>query len=167
MAKPPYTPEGIARQMIGHASAHLVQGQFLGGKHGVDIGVKDGPSLEAHIVRTIIAADTKVVQAVNGRDIYYQPRTNTLVVANPRVPDGGTGFRPDAHAGYFRDQLLRERQARFTRSGIEPELAMQPPDVLVGGYYARYPDAKTRQEEAVKRPPTVQDHFKAKPFTGQ
>lgn len=42
----------------------------------------------------------------NDRAFFYQKKTNTIVITNPKDPDFGTAFRPDLNDNYT--DLLRK-----------------------------------------------------------
>jgi RHS repeat-associated protein len=68
------------------------------------LGIFDRGALARHIEGVVGAASTSFQQLARGRSAYYDDASNTLIIRNPRDPDGGTAFRPVTGRGYF-DEL--------------------------------------------------------------
>lgn len=67
--------------------------------------VKNRQGFKETIERVLNNPRTKVKKLINDRIGYYDETTNTLVVRNPKAPDGGTAFRPIDGIDYFNNWL--------------------------------------------------------------
>jgi filamentous hemagglutinin len=76
-------------------------------KHVVDRNeFPDAPNRRrfAALVARVLASPDETKRLKDGRRAYWHDETRTLVMVNPRDPDGGTAFRPIRGRAYF-DEL--------------------------------------------------------------
>jgi hypothetical protein len=60
-----------------------------------DLGIEDADDLADHINDIIDSEWTQHGELARGREYYYDPETNTLVIIDPSHVDGGTVYRPE------------------------------------------------------------------------
>lgn len=65
------------------------------------------PDEFAALIEDVIANPDATKVLPHGRHASWQFRSRTVVIVNPRHPDGGTAFRPSAGRAYF-DRLRSE-----------------------------------------------------------
>jgi hypothetical protein len=89
----------IAEQIsAGHAfKKHVVeQDEFPGVKSRQDF---------RDLIAKILKNPTEWKRLEGGRSAYWDKETGTVVVRDPRHPDGGTAFRPDRGKRYYDEDL--------------------------------------------------------------
>lgn len=131
----PYDPEAISKKISeGHALKHVNRSREI--KHWQNLGVETKQAFETHILKTLIANDTKVFHAHNNRDIYYNEKTNTVVIVHLSSFDKGSCHLPTSKERYFQKQAEMEIEAREYLA-----LKLGPLEIKTGGYTALYSKA--------------------------
>ncbi|MEO8883201.1 MAG: hypothetical protein ABI377_07320 [Devosia sp.] len=83
----------------GHSWKHVEEGRFSGRKnekYGPDLHITTRPELASRIEKTLLDKRTRVFRGIDkrtgeqSREIYYNKKTNTVVIVNRNDPDGGT-----------------------------------------------------------------------------
>ena len=101
-AKSPVNAERLRAQLTGqeiskgHAfNKHVLKkGEFQG------LGIRTRKQFAEHIEK-VIMKPTATKNLDRGRTAYWDKKTGTVVIRNPKDPDGGTAFRPDEGIKYF------------------------------------------------------------------
>ena len=93
----------IAEQIAkGHAlEKHVVsRGEFPG-------WIRTRDQLKQHVEHVL--NDPKTLSGITptGKNLFYHQQTNTIVIYNPKAPDGGTVFQPIDKIDYFLRELKR------------------------------------------------------------
>lgn len=71
-------------------------------KHKGDFGFKTEDQMAAHIDRVIsFASASNTKQLSRGRTAYWDDRTWSIVIVDPKSSDGGTAFKPKQGKPYF------------------------------------------------------------------
>ncbi len=71
-------------------------------KHKDDFGFKTEDQMASHIDRVIsFASASNTKQLSRGRTAYWDERTRSIVIVDPRSADGGTVFKPQQGKPYF------------------------------------------------------------------
>jgi filamentous hemagglutinin len=80
----------------GHAfEKHVLQqGEFTG------LGIRTRQQFAEH-VESVVRNPTSTKELTGGRSAYWDQSTGTVVIRNPKAPDGGTAFRPTNGRDYF------------------------------------------------------------------
>ncbi|CFQ74471.1 Uncharacterised protein [Yersinia similis] len=89
--------ELVGREIAdGHAfEKHVIeQGEFTG------LGIRTRAQFAQH-VENVVKNPTSTKELSGGRSAYWDQSTGTVVIRNPKAPDGGTAFRPVNGRGYF------------------------------------------------------------------
>lgn len=110
----------------------LVERRFEGRdgeKYGPELNIKTSQDYEAHVLNTLLDPATKCFQGVNQRDIYFNEKSNTIIIVNNAMPEVSTCFRDRRHEREFLKQISIDGSAREA-------LGLEPPEVREGGYHA-------------------------------
>lgn len=142
-----YDPHEISQKISrGHAyEKHVVkEGRFTGGndeKYGFDLFIRSRDDFARHIENTITDPATEAFHAENGRDVYYNDITNTIVIVNSIEQDRGTCYRDRNKYKEFSRLLRTENESRRNNS-VEEII-----DIVPGGYEQLYPGLLIAHEE--------------------
>ncbi|MCZ2244180.1 septum formation inhibitor Maf, partial [Neisseria meningitidis] len=69
-----------------------------------DLNINSPADFARHI-ENIVANPSESKKLSNGRSAYWDDKSGTVVIRNPKDPDGGTAFRPKIGKQYFDDKL--------------------------------------------------------------
>jgi hypothetical protein len=90
------TEDAQDRVTTGIANGHAL------GKHGAeDFGIDDPEELKTEVNQTIDGA-TNTLRLRDNRTVYYDARTNTLVIVDPSSQDNGSVYRPPQGKSYLK-----------------------------------------------------------------
>jgi RHS repeat-associated protein len=97
---------GDAEGFIGpvRESSDAIANGHAFGKHVIQQGEFPGITTSDQFAREIegvVSNPTASKPLLRGRSAYYDEPSNTLVIRDPRSPDGGTAFRPSAGRRYY------------------------------------------------------------------
>src|ERR1700761_2206355 len=119
----PYDPHDIAEQVAQHAYfRHVVAEQRFtdrdGEKYGPDLEIGTKDDLARHVEETLLDPATEALHGVDGRDIYYNEATNTVVIVNIERLDRSTCYRDSSFEGEF-DRIVDAENKERDKRGLE------------------------------------------------
>lgn len=116
--------------------------EFSEARFGDPLPVASREQYRDHVADTLKDPETKGFQTADGRDQFYNARTNTFVGSDPSAEDHGTTFRPKKGEAHY--ERLKEKDADFrSRNGLPAQ-----PSAESGGYGALQDEKQTRSEDA-------------------
>lgn len=146
-----YSPESIAGKIVDHSyDAKVVQHKRFGeGNYGINLGLESKEDFKNHIVNTLYDKDTEFFQSTSSRDIYYNQKTNTVVVVNFQKDENGEIYGGTC----YRDKCFREEYERLIRKENRDrnKIGINAVEEKIGGYSAAYPSVENTQHIAAKK----------------
>jgi len=85
---------------ISDDAARIARGHAWG-KHGHEFPEFENADEFAEHIDSVVRKPTAERSLSRGRHAYYDESTNTVVIKDPKNPDGGTAFRPGRGREYF------------------------------------------------------------------
>jgi hypothetical protein len=74
-------------------------------EHKADFGFKTEDQMASHIDRVIsFASSSNTKKLQNGGTLYWDERTRSVVIVDPKMAGGGTAFKPPRGRAYFTDK---------------------------------------------------------------
>ncbi|MBP3195080.1 MAG: hypothetical protein J6M05_05385 [Cardiobacteriaceae bacterium] len=86
------------------ANGHAYEKHVVKQKEFTDLGIKTRAQFAEHIER-IINNPSDVKKLENGRTAYWDDKTGTIVIVNPKAKDSGSAYRPTDGKDYFNRRI--------------------------------------------------------------